>query len=104
VTQAEFKSTLKNPAPPTNLSVELEALWHDGKGDWNKSHDVIQDVNTRNAAWIHAYLHRKEGDRGNAQYWYAKAERSMVTVSLEEEWNSLVEYFLKETGNKPQNR
>jgi hypothetical protein len=96
MTLAEFKSTLKESSAPKNLSVELEALWHDGKGDWNRSHEVIQDVNSKNAAWIHAYLHRKEGDAGNARYWYSRAGKSMSSTSLDEEWDSLVEYFLGE--------
>ncbi|HMJ71033.1 MAG TPA: hypothetical protein VK508_19165 [Cyclobacteriaceae bacterium] len=95
MTLKDFKQSLGTSTPPPNLPVELEALWHDAKGDWNRSHDVIQDVNSKNAAWIHAYLHRKEGDLGNAQYWYARAGHSMPPVSLEDEWASLVEYFLK---------
>ena len=100
MTFAEFKSTLSEASAPKHLSIELTSLWHDGKGDWNASHEVIQDVNSRNAAWIHAYLHRKEGDLGNAQYWYSRAGKDMPTLSLDEEWKSLVEYFL----GKPQNR
>lgn len=94
MTLAEFKSTLKDASLPKGLSVELESLWHDGKDDWNRSHEVIQDVNSKNAAWIHAYLHRKEGDLGNAQYWYSRAGKSMPGVSLNDEWTSLVEHFL----------
>ncbi|HZY81244.1 MAG TPA: hypothetical protein VFE50_17090 [Cyclobacteriaceae bacterium] len=86
----EFKSSR-----PDNLSVELLALWHDGHGDWDKSHETIQDVNSKNAAWIHAYLHRKEGDLGNAQYWYSRAGKNMPSVSLDEEWKSLVKHFLE---------
>jgi hypothetical protein len=93
MTFVEFKDSL-NRALPQGLSVELEALWHDGKRDWNTSHEVIQDVNSKNAAWIHAYLHRKEGDVGNAQYWYGRAGKSMPSVSLEQEWESLVNHFL----------
>lgn len=91
MTMDEFKSS----ANPKGFSVELEALWHDGKGDWNKSHEVIQDVNSKNAAWIHAYLHRKEGDLGNAQYWYSRAGKTMPGTSLDDEWRSLVEHFLR---------
>jgi hypothetical protein len=91
MTFSEFKSSVD----PKGFSVELEALWYDGKGDWNRSHEVIQDVNSKNAAWIHAYLHRKEGDLGNAQYWYSRAGKTMPEMSLEEEWRSLVEHFLK---------
>jgi len=94
MTFTEFKSSLMESSAPGGLPVELEALWYDGKGDWNKSHEVIQDVNSKNAAWIHAYLHRKEGDAGNAQYWYNRAGRSMPSVSLDREWQSLVEHFL----------
>jgi hypothetical protein len=100
MTATEFKTTLNNASAPDGLSVELEALWYDGKGDWNRSHEVIQDVNSKNAAWIHAYLHRKEGDMGNAQYWYSRAGKNMPATSLDNEWNSLVEYFLQKPQNK----
>lgn len=96
MTLAEFKSTLKDARPPKDLSVELESLWHDGKGDWDRSHEVIQDVNSKNAAWIHAYLHRKEGDLGNAQYWYTRAGKPTPVVNLNDEWVLLVEHFLRE--------
>jgi len=91
MTFTEFKAAQNTKG----FSVELEALWYDGNGDWHKSHETIQDVDSKNAAWIHAYLHRKEGDLGNARYWYARAEQSMPSMSLEEEWQSLVEYFLR---------
>jgi hypothetical protein len=95
ITLLEFKQSLKNSSPPPDLSVELTSLWHDGKGDWDRAHDVIQDVNTKNAAWIHAYLHRKEGDLGNADYWYRRAGKGTAKNSLEEEWNEMVSYFLR---------
>lgn len=94
MTFEEFNNSLTQATPSSGLSVELTALWYDGKGDWNHSHEVIQDVNSKNAAWIHAYLHRKEGDLGNAQYWYNRAGRSMPNISLDDEWRALVEYFL----------
>lgn len=94
MTIAEFKQSLKSASAPDGLSVELRALWHDGKGDWDAAHETIQDVNSKNAAWIHAYLHRKEGDAGNAGYWYSRAGKEMARVSLDQEWNDLVEYFL----------
>jgi len=93
MTIEEFTRSL-NDSLPGNVSVYLESLWYDGKGDWEKSHNVIQDVENKNAAWIHAYLHRKEGDIGNADYWYNKAGKKRPTVSLEEEWESLVKAFL----------
>jgi len=79
---------------PDKLPVYLKSLWYDGKGDWEQSHNIIQDVEDKNAAWIHAYLHRKEGDIENADYWYGKARQKCPNVSLEEEWGQLVLHFL----------
>jgi hypothetical protein len=98
MTITEFKQSLKNSSPPPDLSVELKSLWYDGKGDWNGAHDVIQDVNSKNAAWIHAYLHRKEGDAGNADYWYRRASKERARGGLDEEWSELVQYFLREAS------
>ena len=90
----EFKDTLKNENPATNLSAQLKALWYDGKGDWNKAHHEVDQLNDRSSAHIHAYLHRKEGDIFNANYWYRKAEQPQSNVSLDEEWEQLVSLFL----------
>lgn len=68
----QFQHTLAASQPPS-LSPYLEALWYDAKGDWEKAHTVVQDINDPTAAWVHAYLHRKEGDIGNADYWYSRA-------------------------------
>ena len=84
-----FKQTLVNASPPSGLSVYAQALWHDAKGDWDKGHQLIQDLPDKNAAWIHAYLHRKEGDNWNADYWYNKAGRKRPAVSLNEEWEQI---------------
>jgi len=89
----EFKTSLSNKIPG-NLSVYLESLWYDGKEDWEKSHTIIQDIEDKNAAWIHAYLHRKEGDQWNANYWYSKASRRMPGHTLEKEWEDLVKELL----------
>jgi hypothetical protein len=90
ITTAGFISSLTLEKPPAGLSVHAEALWFAGKGDWDKAHDLIQDVDDKQAAQIHAFLHRQEGDLSNARYWYAKAESHMPDLSLEEEWDSLV--------------
>jgi len=90
----QFKTTLNQAAPLTTNPI-LVALWHDAKGDWNSAHEVVQDLETRDAAWIHAYLHRKEGDQSNAAYWYHRAGKPIAKNSLQEEWNELVEHFLK---------
>lgn len=83
-------------ASPEKLPLELRALWYDGNDDWDKSHETIQDVNSSNAAWIHAYLHRKEGDLGNAQYWYSRAGKTMPSTTLTQEWENLVRHFLND--------
>ncbi|RYZ18496.1 MAG: hypothetical protein EOO10_25650, partial [Chitinophagaceae bacterium] len=70
---ADFSKSLSDDQPPNSESIYLQSLWWDGKGDWEKSHQLIQDLPDKNAAWIHAYLHRKEGDVGNADYWYKRA-------------------------------
>jgi len=89
-----LKESLSTDAPPLTASVYLKALWYDAKDDWNKAHELIQDVPDKNASWIHAYLHRKEGDIGNADYWYSKAGKKRPSVSLQEEWEQIAETFL----------
>lgn len=94
MTLSAFKETLTNQKPPSSLSVYAEALWYDAKKDWQKAHTLIQDLPDKNAAWIHAYLHRKEGDIWNADYWYNKAGRKRPALSLDEEWEQIVTAFL----------
>lgn len=89
----EFISSLQEHHPP-KVNVLLQALWHEAKGDWDKAHTLAQDVPTNEGAWIHAYLHRVEGDTGNAQYWYHRAKRKMPNVTLKEEWEEIVKYLL----------
>ncbi len=94
MTVAAFKESLQAIIPPQPVSVYLEALWYDAKQDWEKAHTLIQDVEDNIAAHIHAYLHRKEGDRFNADYWYRRAGKSRPLYSLEEEWETLVKSLL----------
>jgi hypothetical protein len=75
MTLPQFRETLTSPEPPLGLSAALAALWHDGRGDWEAAHRVAQDIDTPEGAWIHAYLHRKEGDPANAAYWYRRAAK-----------------------------
>lgn len=95
MTLSEFKETLHKQQPPPGTNVLLQALWHDGKGDWEAAHTIAQDVHTNHGSWIHAYLHRKEGDLGNASYWYHRAGKPVPSGTLEKEWEALVAYFLK---------
>lgn len=90
----EFKNSISAGQPPSSLSVYLQALWQDARGDWDKSHNMVQDLGDAKAAWIHAYLHRKEGDIGNADYWYQRAGKSRPSVSLVQEWETIVKALL----------
>jgi hypothetical protein len=94
MTLSEFKSSLKNTEPPQGTSDLLLALWHDGKDDWNSSHNIAQDIETSDGSWVHAYLHRKEGDESNARYWYNRAGKKFPKISLEAEWEEIVNHFL----------
>ena len=69
----------------------IKALEADKSGDWDKAHELIQDLPSQEAAWIHAYLHRKEGDKWNAQYWYSRAGKPFFDGSLDDEWEQLFE-------------
>lgn len=89
-----FHQSLSGATPPANASVYIQSLWYDGKGDWELAHEAIQDLTDKTAAWIHAYLHRKEGDVWNANYWYTRAGQRMPGYSLEQEWEELVKALL----------
>ncbi|MFM8914639.1 MAG: hypothetical protein ACKOE6_17225 [Flammeovirgaceae bacterium] len=95
MTVEEFKATLGRSQPPDGISPLLLALWLDAKGDWQASHAIVQDMEAKDAAWVHAYLHRKEGDEFNAGYWYNRAGRVFSTASFEEEWLKIVSTNLK---------
>ena len=89
-----FKASLSESSPPASLKPHLKALWYDGKQDWEMSHNIAQDISDDNGSWIHAYLHRKEGDEGNAGYWYRRARKPFPQVSLDREWEDLVKALL----------
>jgi hypothetical protein len=93
-TLSEFKASLEVNQPPNDLSVQLKSLWYDAKGDWHQAHAQVDHLNDRQSAWVHAYLHRKEGDIGNANYWYRKAGQAPANLFLQAEWEQLVAHFL----------
>jgi hypothetical protein len=95
MTIQEFQSSLSKPTPPEGIDELLTALWHDAKQNWDRAHQIVQNIESTDAAWIHAYLHRKEGDIGNARYWYSRAERSPSTLPLEKEWEQIVHELLQ---------
>jgi hypothetical protein len=94
MTLEEFEHSLTGNEPPLGLSLPLKALWHDKKGDWEKAHDLAQQAANHEGSWVHAYLHRKEGDLENARYWYRRAGQNEARQSLEEEWRQLVDELL----------
>lgn len=94
MTVESFRTSLTSAEPPKDLPAVLVALWHDGRGDWEAAHRVAQDIDDANGAWVHAYLHRKEGDRPNAGYWYRRAAKPVATGALEDEWSAIVAALL----------
>jgi hypothetical protein len=94
VTLADFKRTTTDAAAPASLSPALTALWYDARGDWNAAHEAAQAIENETGAWIHAYLHRKEGDASNAAYWYRRAGRPVSRASLDVEWEEIATALL----------
>jgi len=92
-----FRQSLADKNPPQGINQALLALWHDGKGDWDRAHDIAQDDEGSDGDWIHAYLHRKEGDTWNAKYWYRRAGKTMPDLSLDDEWEAIVSVLLRRT-------
>jgi len=94
MTVDEFRSSVDHPEPGSGLTPLLAALWWDAKGNWRRAHEIAQDIGSSDGAWVHAYLHRKEGDEGNAGYWYRQAGKEHSRLSLEVEWRGIVEALL----------
>ena len=95
---AAFRASLVSPEPPSDLSPALRALWLDARGNWDGAHDAAQADGGGAGDWVHAYLHRKEGDNGNAAYWYRRARKPISRASLDEEWSEIAEALLKDQG------
>ena len=91
---AELRASLSGAAPAQALAPPLAALWWAAKGDWDAAHRIVQDEKTPDAAWVHAYLHRVEGDLSNAGYWYRQAGQPVAKDSLEVEWERIASALL----------
>ena len=89
-----FKNSLSQATPPAGLSLALQALWYEARGDWHKAHHLAQEEGSVSGAWVHAYLHRKEGDTGNAAYWYSRAGRPSSELLFDEEWEEIARALL----------
>jgi hypothetical protein len=90
-----FRRSTTGATPPVGLAPPLAGLWWAAKGDWEKAHATVQADETPTAAWVHAYLHRVEGDLDNARYWYARAKKPPAAGRLEDEWLLIAETLLR---------
>ena len=91
---ADFKASLAGAAPASDIAPPLAGLWWAAKGNWEGAHNIVQVESDANSAWVHAYLHRVEGDLGNAGYWYRQAGQSAAKDSLDAEWERIVSALL----------
>jgi hypothetical protein len=91
---AAFQASVGEEIPPVKAGLALQALWHAAKGDWETAHITAQEDKTVSGSWVHAYLHRVEGDLSNAGYWYRKAGRSEASSSLQAEWKEIAKALL----------
>ena len=91
MTAEKMRASLTSEEPPQGLTVPLAALWWDAKGDWARAHGLVDELETAEGMAVHAYLHRKEGEAWNADYWYKRAGRQYHRAKLEDEWLALVE-------------
>lgn len=96
MTLEDFQQSLSDPKPPTQFRGALLGLWWDAKGDWGRAHECAQDDTSKAGSWVHAYLHRKEGDGSNAAYWYTRAQQPVCREPLVSEWLSIVRAMLAE--------
>ena len=94
MTFIEFRQSAMQNEPP-EVNIYLTALWYDMKGEWSRAHEISQEIHNSMGSWIHAYLHRKEGDSANAEYWYRRAGKKITEDSLDQEFINMAEYFLK---------
>jgi hypothetical protein len=94
MTPAAFRQSLKAKAPPAGASAALQAMWWAANDSWEKAHRIVMSGDDQDCAWVHAYLHRFEGDLDNAKYWYRQARRKPATHELSSEWSEIVAALL----------
>jgi hypothetical protein len=101
MTLAEFKRSLSKSRPPDGLAPALAGLWWAGKDDWDKAHKIVMDEGGKECAWVHAYLHRVEGDTENARYWYKQAGKPAASGPLPTEWAAITTDLLSRQSGTP---
>ena len=89
-----FTNSLRQQAPPEGLTPALQALWYQAKGDWHRAHALAQNQHDETGAWVHAFLHRAEGDEGNADYWYRRCGKSRSNAPITQEWREIADALL----------
>jgi hypothetical protein len=99
MTLEQLRASILQPQPPPVLPPLLDALWWEAKGDWNQAHEIAQAEESSDAAWVHAYLHRKEGDIANSAYWYSRAHQPRCTLPLDEEWTQIASALLNKLAS-----
>jgi len=97
MTLEDFKQSLAGPTPPAGIKGVLTGLWWDAKGNWGRAHECAQEDPSSAGSWVHAYLHRKEGDDSNAAYWYGRAHQAVCREPLESEWVNIVRTLLAQS-------
>lgn len=90
----EFRASITDEEAPSGLDLMQQALWEDARGNWERAHELVQNEGSTEAQWIHAYLHRKEGDLTNAAYWYRRCGKPVADDDLENEWERITRALL----------
>jgi hypothetical protein len=92
---ARVEQSLSDTEPPPGLPPLVTAMWYERRGEWDRAHEIAQDLPGADAAWVHAYLHRREGDVANAGYWYRQAARPVPRGPLDDEWRAIVDALIR---------
>ena len=95
MTLDEFQESLTATGPPAGLTKAIAGLWWDGKGNWKRAHESAQQDEGVDGSWVHACLHRKEGDQSNPAYWYNRAGKPVCREPLDTEWLAIVQSLLE---------
>lgn len=90
-----FKKSVNDEYPSPGVNGLLKAMWYTANNEWNAAHRIAQENDSIYGSWVHAYLHREEGDTGNASYWYAQAGKMMPETSLESEWDEITKELIE---------